>query len=197
MITAILLAAGESRRMGAQNKLLLPYNGKALVRHMIDQLRASDAAEVLIVIGHESDQLFRLLIDESPFLVLNPNYKQGMTTSIQAGVKAASLKAHGYMICLSDLPLITPAEYNQLIRTFEEKYQIDPKLILQPSLNDKRGNPVIFSSFYRRQILQHPHLEGCKHIIQQNHKHLQTLPVQSDHFFRDMDTPDDYQTIIS
>ena len=197
MITAILLAAGESRRMGVQNKLLLPYKGKALVRHMLDQLQASDAAEVLIVIGHESDQLFRLLADESPNLVLNPDYKQGMTTSIQAGVKAASFKARGYMVCLSDLPLITTAEYNQLILTFEDKHQTDPKLILQPSLNGKRGNPVIFSSSYRQQILQHPHMEGCKHIIQQNHDHLQTLPVQSDHFFRDMDTPEDYQDIIS
>ena len=162
MISAILLAAGESKRMGTQNKLLLPFKGKPLVRHIIGQLTQSGADEVLIVIGHESDQLFRLLVDYSPGLVLNPYYKKGMTSSIQAGVKAASHKAQGFMICLSDLPLITAEEYQQLINAFEEKYRTDPKIILQPALDGTRGNPVIFSSFYRQQILRHQYPEGLQ-----------------------------------
>ena len=197
MISAILLAAGESKRMGAQNKLLLPFQSKPLVVHMIEQLKQSDASEVLIVLGHQADELFRLLVDYSPYLVLNPDFQKGMTTSIQAGVSAASHKANGYMICLSDLPLITTAAYNQLIQTFEEKHKTNPELILQPERAGKRGNPVIFSAHYRSQILQHPHMEGCKQIIQANPQHLRTLPVQSDHFFRDMDTPGDYKELFS
>ena len=93
MISAVILAAGESRRMGKQNKLLLRVGGEAMLVKLVKVVCASDASQILIVIGHEAEQIRQELYDLPINFVYNPNFSKGMTTSIKSGIKFLSLKS--------------------------------------------------------------------------------------------------------
>ena len=102
MISAVILAAGESRRMGKQNKLLLPIGGEALLVKLVASVCASDVGQVLVVIGHEAEKIRRELNEFPLNFVYNPNFREGMTTSIKYGVKEVSHECDGLLICLGD-----------------------------------------------------------------------------------------------
>ncbi|MDX2250326.1 MAG: nucleotidyltransferase family protein [Bacteroidia bacterium] len=192
MISAILLAAGMSRRMGAENKLLLPFRGKPLVAHIIEEILASQPGEIIVVTGHEAEEINFLLKDKPVKIVYNEKYSEGMTTSIQAGVRNANETSEGYMICLSDQPLITAAEYRLIVDAFLREKRTDEKTIQVPIFEGKRGNPVIFSFVYRAIILEHKRMEGCREIISGNPSHVHYLSVENSHILTDIDTPEDY-----
>ena len=115
MISAVILAAGESRRMGKQNKLLLPVGGEAMLVKLATSVCASDVGQVLVVIGHEAEKIRRELNEFSLNFVYNPNFSEGMTTSIKYGVKVVSHECDGLLICLGDMPFINTSEINKLI----------------------------------------------------------------------------------
>jgi len=120
-----------------------------------------------------------------------------MTTSIHVGVKAASSQTDGYMICLSDLPLIEPCELNHLIKAFEKAINENDKLIVIPIFEGQRGNPVIFSIYYKTDILDHRGMMGCKGIVKQNPDQVLEIEMDTDHVLRDIDVVEDYERIIS
>ena len=114
MISAIILAAGESKRMGTENKLLLPIEGEALIRRFVKSVCLSEAENILVVLGHQSDKIKEVLIDQPVDFVYNPLYMSGMITSIKAGIGASSINSKGYMICLSDMPFVRTVDLNVL-----------------------------------------------------------------------------------
>lgn len=190
-VSAIILAAGLSRRMGEENKLFLSIKGKPMVEWVIENVSKSIADEVVLVASELSmDQLTKWQSDRIQ-LVENLEYKQGMTSSIQAGVNAATGDA--YMICLSDQPLIKTETYDLLIQTFQEAAIQDPSAIVLPFFKDKKGNPVIFSAQYRTEILNHVAPEGCKEIVQANRKHLRKVDTTDAGILMDIDTQEDYK----
>ena len=191
-VSAIVLAAGLSRRMGKENKMGLIYKGKPIVQHVIDQLQISSAYETIIVTSEVSQGLFP---DQE--VLLNELYKTGMTSSIQAGVRAASEQSDGYMICLGDQPLIRPQDYDQIIQAFDESLKNDPETITLPSFEGKKGNPVIFSCRYKNAILNHQQPEGCKEIVQRNKKHVVFTALDAPAILQDVDLPEDYQSLIN
>ena len=191
MITAIVLAAGESRRMGRVNKLLLPFGETTLIERVVGAVGQSEGGEVIVVLGHEADRVRAALDRHSVTFVENDRYREGMTTSIHTGVRAASADASGFMICLSDLPLIEPEELNQLIAAFTGD---DERRIVVPTFEGRRGNPVLFSAFYKSKILEHPG-PGCKGIVEENPHHVLEVAMPTDHVLRDVDTMDAYQQL--
>ncbi len=191
-VSAIVLAAGLSRRMGKDNKMELLFQGKPIVYHVIDQLSASHAFEIIIVTSEVSSALF-----PDRTVVLNKHYKTGMTSSIQAGVKAASFQSDGYMICLGDQPLVTTTDYNQIIQSFGEHVKNDSASIVLPTYNNQKGNPVVFSSTYKNIILNHNVPEGCKEIVVNHEQHVERVRLNTDGILRDIDTPADYEQIKS
>lgn len=195
MITAILLAAGSSRRMGKENKLTLAFKGKPMIAHMVDEILASQPDELIVVTGYESSEISAWLKDKQVKIVFNPHHLKGMTTSIQAGVMAAHEHSSGFMICLGDQPLILAKEYNLLINHFLEEKSFNTRQILVPVFEGKRGNPVIFSSFYRNEILQHQQMEGCREIILRNQPYVRPITVETPHILKDIDTPEDYDQL--
>ena len=197
MVSAILLAAGESKRMGEQDKLFLKYKGNWIVNHVMQNLWASNQSELVIVMNNNDNGLLNGERSEEIQVVINPDYKKGMTTSIQAGVKAASDKASGYMICLADQPLMKKEDYNEIMERFELLVKHDPKTIIVPFYLGVKGNPVIFSSAYRDDILTHQEMEGCKDIIRSNKQHIYRLDMTNDHILKDVDTPEDYEGLVS
>ena len=196
-VSAIVLAAGESRRMGAKNKLLLPYKGKAVIAHVVEAILASDVHQVHVVVGHEQDRVRTALQGYSVSFVENPDYAQGMGTSIRAGVRHAKEDVAGYMICLSDLPLITADEYSHLADAFLTQYKENAHSITVPRFEGQRGNPVTLSSVYRPAMLSHQGIMGCRGIVKQHPEHVAFVEMSTDNVLRDVDTPEAYQGLLS
>ena len=195
MLIIILLSAGLSRRMGAANKLLLPFQGKTMLETTLDQLFQVRNAEIVVVLGHEAERIRPLLENYKVKVIFNPNFENGMTSSIQAGVNAASEQSAGFMICLSDMPLIQAVDYQYLVDVFLDKIQSEPRVIVQPIFEGKPGNPVIFSNIYKPDILALDFPEGCKPIVQANRAYVQQVNINTDAVLRDADTEDDFEQL--
>lgn len=195
-ITAIVLAAGLSSRMGAQNKLLLPFGGATILEATLEQLAAAGPGEILVVTGHEQERVHELLKNKPYRLVENPDYRQGMSSSIKAGVAAARPDAAGFMICLADMPLIRAAEYNLLAESLVSALKTDPDAIIQPRFGEQAGNPVLFSARYRAALLALEYPEGARPVVQANRKHIVPVQMPTEAVLRDADTPEAYQTLL-
>ncbi|MDW3194105.1 MAG: nucleotidyltransferase family protein [Cytophagales bacterium] len=191
-VSAIVLAAGLSRRMGMENKMGLMYQGKPIVHHVIDQLTKSTVFETIIVTSEVSQDLF-----PNHDIILNEHYQTGMTSSIQAGVRAASAHTEGYMICLGDQPLIQTEDYDHIVNAFSENFRDNPSSIIAPTYGGKKGNPVVFPFTFKEVILNHEEPEGCKSIIQSNKQHVHAIEMSTNHVLQDIDTPTDYKQISS
>jgi len=188
-VSAIVLAAGASERLGSRNKLLLDYGGKPMVAHTVETVLATGVDDVVVVVGHEADRVRAVLSGYPVTFARNDRYMEGMTTSIHAGVLAARQDAVGYMICLADLPLIEASEFEQLIRAFLRALESDERSIVVPFHDGRRGNPVIFSAHYRASILAHEGLTGCRGLIKQNRDRVVEVEMKTDHVVVDIDTP--------
>jgi molybdenum cofactor cytidylyltransferase len=195
MLTAIVLAAGMSRRMEGENKLLLSFGDKTMLETTLDQILASGVGEAVVVTGHEAGRVQEVLKNQPVKIAFNPDFSTGMTTSIQAGIRAASSETQGFMICLSDMPLIDSAIYRQLAEVFFEKIKTEQRVIVQPVFENTPGNPVIFSAVFRNEILALEHPEGCKPVVQANREFVVRVPVSSDSILRDADTLADFQDV--
>lgn len=193
MLSVIIVAAGASSRMGEKNKLLLTYKNKTVLAHVVENIAAAGLTEIIVVTGFEATDIRESIVNTPVHFVHNPDYKKGMTTSIQQGVFAAT--GSGYMICLADLVLITPDEYAYIAQKFREQINHDSKCICLPVYMGVKGNPVIFSSYYRQAILRHADMEGCKGIVQVNKEHLHLIPMGTSHVLQDIDTPPDYESL--
>lgn len=194
MISAVILAAGESRRMGTQNKLLLQIGSEVLIRKFVKSVCASAADAVLVVLGHEAEKIKAVLQDQTLRFVENTCYEKGMTTSIQSGVNAASMESVGLMICLADLPFAETSDFNRLIQAFTDFRRTESSLIIVPVFQGQRGNPVLFSAEFRDKLLAH-NGEGCKGIVSKYPQSVREVSMENDNLLRDIDTPEDYKLV--
>ncbi len=189
MISAIVLAAGNSVRMGKQNKLLLPYGNTTIIGQVVDQLLHSRAGEVVVVLGHEQNKIKAALATQPVKLVFNSRHQTGMTSSIQAGVAAASPRARGYLICLGDMPALTAADYNAIMAGAGAKPEIRV-----PVFQGQKGNPAFFSKHFKEAILAHKQPEGCRDLVQQHADKVVKVTVAHGRILSDIDTPEDYRS---
>ena len=193
MLSAIVLAAGSSKRMNGINKLILPYKNKTIISTVVTNILAAGIEEVIVVVGYEAEKVKEALENLPVIIINNPDHEKGLTTSIQQGVSCA--KGNGYMICLSDMVLITPEEYIFLKSSFEKQWLMNAACICVPRYKNEKGNPVIFSSWYKRVILEHGEMEGCKEIVQSNRNNISWVDMQSTHILEDIDYPGDYDKL--
>ncbi len=190
-ISAILLAAGESRRMGEVNKLEMDVDGVPLLRRTANILFASQLQELLVVIGYQSDKVRLLLEGLAVKIVLNDIYYEGQMTSVHKGLESLSRPCDGVMICLSDQPLLQSTDINILIDAFGKHNQ---ETILIPTYQGKRGNPIILAHKHKEAILNGQHNLGCTHLIENNPDMVTTIAMDTNHVVVDLDTPQDYAT---
>lgn len=190
MLSAILLAAGSSRRMGTENKLLLPWQGEPIVAVTAKRLLAAGLKEIILVTGYQAADITAAVSHLPLQIVHNPLFEEGMTSSIQTGIRAAH--GQGYMIALSDMVLLTTSEYQQIATAWETQYKTDDHCIGIPIYQNQKGNPVIFPWALRQDILEHIEKEGCKAIVQRNPAHQFHIPMPTDHILQDIDRPEDY-----
>ncbi|MEJ2688293.1 MAG: nucleotidyltransferase family protein [Gammaproteobacteria bacterium] len=188
-VCALLLAAGESRRMGAANKLTLDVNGEPLVRRTARTLLASGIAEVVAVLGHEAETIAPLLADLPVKQVTNAGYAHGQMTSVHRGMAALDTPADGVMVALADQALLTVADVNALIDAFQD---IEEGRVLVPVHQGRRGNPIILSFRHREAILAGAPNLGCRRLLERHPELVTPVEMASDHVVFDLDTPEDY-----
>lgn len=191
-VSAIILAAGLSRRMG-ENKLLLEYKGKIIIDWVIEHVKNSIADDVFVVSSELTIDHLRKWENEGVAIIENKRYQSGMTSSIQAGLKAS--ESDGYMICLGDQPLIKPDTYSEIITKFKETYESNKKVIEIPCYGGERGNPVIFSSLYKDQIMIHSEPDGCRAIVQRYSNEIDKVDLFDPTILIDIDTKMDYEKL--
>jgi molybdenum cofactor cytidylyltransferase len=187
MVSAILLAAGESKRMG-QPKLLLPFGKYTILEQTIDNLLASKIGEVIVVLGYKAQEMIRAIADRPVKIVVNPSYQQGMSTSIIAGLNLVDAKAKRLMIVLADQPLVDSQTFDRLI----DKSLACDKGIIIPIYGAKRGNPVILSTKYREELLRLRGDVGARWIIKQHYDNILEVAVDCDSINVDIDIMGDY-----
>lgn len=195
-LTAIVLAAGASKRMDSGNKLLLDYRGKPLVAHVVETILAAGLEEVVVVLGYEAERVRSVLGGYPVTFAENPRYHEGMSTSIHAGVRAASPESAGFMVCLADLPLIESSELEKLVRAFNTAGAQDDRHIIVPYHRGERGNPVIFPAHYKSEILAQRGLMGCRGLTEQHRDHVIAVEMDTDHILTDVDTSDAYEALL-
>ena len=141
-IAAVVLAAGRSTRMGGTNKLVAEIGGKPLVRIAAEQALASRAQPVIVVTGHQRERVEKALVGLPVRIVHNPDFADGLGTSLKAGIAAVPAEADGVVVCLGDMPQVDAALIDRLIAAFNPE---QGALAVMPTFNGKRGNPVLWS----------------------------------------------------
>ena len=194
MFSAVVLAAGMSTRMG-QNKLLLRFRDQALIVRAVDTLLASKIDEVIVVLGHEIEKARAELKGKPVRLAQNPDYRDGLSTSVRTGVEAVSPQADGIMIYLADQPLLEPADINQIAAALTDAKKVN-KSIVVPFFEGERGNPVVLDASLRVAILGIVGDVGCKGVIKRYPEKVYILDMENDHVVRDVDDIQAYERLV-
>lgn len=141
-VAAVIMAAGLSTRMAGRNKLLMDVNGWPMIVRVASAVFSSSARPVILVTGHEAERVRAAVGDGSARIVHNPDYRQGMSTSVRAGLAAVPPESEGAVICLGDMPEVTAAHIDRLIQAFDPARG---RAICVPTYKGQRGNPVLWA----------------------------------------------------
>ena len=186
-VSAILLGAGESKRMG-QDKLSLPWGKKTVFEQCLRNLLRSDVEELVVVLSHRIGQMGNKWRDPKIKTVKNPDSGTGMSSSIRRGLEALDPSSQGILIALGDQPFIRTRTINVLIRAFVH----GRRTIVIPSFRGMRGHPVIFHRRYVKQLLNLRGDAGGRSIIEKYPEEVGLVRVRSEGVTKDIDTWDDY-----
>lgn len=192
-IAALVLAAGSSKRMGKDNKLLADINGTPLVRRTVESLKASNAATVTVVTGHEADDVTAILANvEGLSFVHNAEHNGGLSTSLKAGLAALPATSDGVVVCLGDMPLVTPNMLNALIRAFDP---VEGRSICVPVYGRKRGNPILWSQEFLGAMLGLTGDTGARSLLEEHADQVYEVMMANDGVLFDVDTPEQLQRL--
>jgi len=187
-VSAILLGAGESKRMGA-DKLSLPWGEKTVLKQCLEVLLRSSVKEVVLVLSDQTKWM------EGPFrggrvkVTMNPRYREGMSTSIRRGIQAIDPDTQGILIALGDQPLLKTRTINALIRAFGQS----KGSIVLPSYRGKRGHPVLFDRCHEKELLSLRGDVGGKSIVERHAGTVFEVRTESKAVVMDIDTWKDYE----
>ena len=189
MISAIVLAAGQSRRMGSDNKLIKKYNKKYLINHIIDTLIKSKVNKIIVVLGFQKSKVRKTTVKNKKInFVFNKNYKSGMASSIKTGLKRISKRSIGFLIVQADMPLIS----KKIVNTLCYAVRNSNKEIVAPIYKRKMGNPIGFKRSMTRILNKTSGDSGAKKIILRNKKKLGLIKINSKSIFKDFNTKRDF-----
>ena len=191
-ITAILLAAGESSRMG-QSKPLLPWGDLPLIQYQVKSLAKAGASPIVVVLGHNSTEIAPYVVN-SPTLqtVINPNYAEGKTTSIRLGASQVRDDVDGILLLAVDQP--RPSE---LVGQVIEEHLRSAALITHPTYNGRGGHPIIFAGSLKSELLAiTEEQQGIREVVGRHQESIRTVAVDSPIARVDLNTMDDYESAL-
>lgn len=173
-------------------KQLLPFGESTIVETVVDSMLGAKFDEVIVVVGHCAAEIQEKLRTRPVRIVLNPNYREGMLTSAQAGIKALE-RSEAFALMLVDQPFITTALINQVV----DAYVQTDKGIALPSYNYRRGHPVVFHQRYACEILAlASESGGVRMLFKIYNNDIHYVPVDTDRVLRDIDYPEDYKRAL-
>ncbi|MGO8987559.1 MAG: molybdenum cofactor cytidylyltransferase [bacterium] len=188
MISAILLGAGKSKRMGV-DKLSLPWGRKTVLEHCFETLLRSEVQELVIVLGVRKKGAKNRFCSRKARAVINPYSYRGMSTSIRRGLMALRSKSDGILIALGDQPFLKTPTINVLIHAFQK----GKGGIIVPSFQGRQGHPVIFHRRYRKELLNLEGDVGGRPIMERHPQDVRAIRVKSIGVVKDVDTWQDYK----
>lgn len=191
MIAAIILAAGQSSRMG-QHKLLLPLLGKPLLLHAVENATAAGCAEVLVVVGYRAEAVRQVLSNQPVRIIENPDYAQGQSTSMRVGIAALAPQIEAVIILLGDQPLVSPLILQRLMQTWRDT----ARPIVAPYYAGQRGNPVLFARALFPELLSVTGDQGGREILQRHAAEVEPVHIAEADAGQDLDTWQEYQTLL-
>lgn len=193
MIGAVVLAAGESTRMGTQ-KLFLPYAGSTIIEHITDQVLESGAGTCLIVTGHEPDRVMHRLRGRTVVFAHNTNYREGMLTSVRAGLTAAAADGswQAALIVLGDQPSITAATIDRLL----EEHIKNPDRVLVPVFEGRRGHPILVPMRFHTEVMNRFDDTGLRGLLRAHPEAVTGVSIDTPAILEDIDYPEDYQRAL-
>jgi molybdenum cofactor cytidylyltransferase len=186
-IGAVLLAAGQSRRMGGPNKLLAEIDGTPMVAHVARRLLASKARPVVAVLGNQAEEVDAALGKLPVERVHNPEFADGLSTSLKRGTSALPADLDGALICLGDMPLISGRHIDRLIAAFNP---LEGRAIIVPTRRGKRGNPVLWAKRFFPEMAELAGDVGAKHLIGEHAELVAEVEMDDDAILVDIDTPE-------
>ncbi len=185
---ALVLAAGRSQRMAPHNKLLLTDDaGTTLIARTVDQVLTSRARRVHVVVGHQEAAVRAALAGRDVTFVQAPDYADGLSASLRAGIAALPPDSDAALVCLGDMPLVSTAEIDRLFDHFAPD---EGRAIILPTRHGKRGNPVLWARRFYPQITAVTGDVGARHLIAEHAESVVEVEMETDAVLRDFDTPD-------
>jgi molybdenum cofactor cytidylyltransferase len=191
-VAAVVLAAGRSTRMGAINKLIAEIGGKPLVRIAVEQALASHASPVIVVTGHERERVEAALAGLPVRFVNNPDYAEGLGTSLKAGIAAVPAEADGVVVCLGDMPQVDRRLIDRLIAAFDPERGA---LVVVPTFDGRRGNPVVWARRFFHDLMGITGDIGARHLIGSYAEAVVEVPVAGEAALTDIDTPESFSAV--
>jgi molybdenum cofactor cytidylyltransferase len=190
-VVGIILAAGEGSRMG-RTKQLLPFRGKTVLECVVNSALASSLHRVIVVLGHQADEIEPVLDKSNVTIVRNSRYDRGQSTSLIAGLRALDAESEAALFLLADQPLITPEIINLILAA----YAAAPCPIVLPVFAGRRGNPVLFSreTFPRIGTLNEDC--GARPLFDEYAERILRVSVADPAILLDMDTEEDYRSLL-
>jgi molybdenum cofactor cytidylyltransferase len=187
-LAAVVLAAGESRRMG-RPKQLLPFGDRTILECVVDTLLTAGVGEVIVVLGHLADRVQAVLGDRPVRVVENTSYRQGMLSSVKCGMRAVGAGCDAVLFALGDQPHIAASVVCELIG----HYRQGEAGIVIPRYGSKKGHPILLNvPRYREAILNLPEDVGLNALIQAHTDDVDLVDMATEDIIRDIDHPEDY-----
>ena len=190
MISAILLAAGQSKRMDGENKLTKEIKGIPLIKLSVKNILASSVDELIIVLGYQKE-IIEKLIDKNEKIkfVFNKDFESGMATSIKAGLNHLSKKTEAFFICLGDMPMVSHDIYDQLVKSKNNKE------VIVPTYKGQQGNPVLFNKSMKEKVIDISGDIGAKKILKLNKDKILNLEIDDQSIVKGFNTQGDFSSL--
>ena len=186
MISAIVLAAGKSERMG-RPKALLEFRGRTFLENILDAISRSSIAHTSIVVGHHRHEIENALRGFS--MVFNPDYEKGMVTSLQTGIRSLPPDSIGAFLFLVDHPVVEAETIESIIPNAARDR------IVQPTFRGRRGHPVFLGKDILNEILRLPSSQGADVVVRRDPGRIIEIPVNAPGILIDVDTPEEYEKL--
>lgn len=186
-IIAIILAAGESKRMN-KPKMLLPFKGKTIIETVIDNVMASEVDGSIVVVGADKEAVLEVISGLAAIHVNNDNYREGMLSSVKCGFRAMPDDIEAVIVFQGDQPMISSSVVNTIIFA----YRKSRKGIIIPVYDGKRGHPILIDGKYRDEVINLNADEGLRSLSVKNCDDVLEVSVNEPEILRDIDTIEDY-----
>jgi molybdenum cofactor cytidylyltransferase len=192
-IAAVVLAAGRSRRMAPHNKLLVAdRTGKTMIARVVDNVLSSNARPLLVVTGHQSEQIQHILGGRPVRYVHAADYAEGLSASLKAGIAAIPAECSAALVCLGDMPLVTGRMIDRLLSAYDPD---EGRLIVLPTFRGKQGNPMLWDRRFFPEILQISGDSGARFLLGKHIEVVAEVEMADDAVLRDFDTTDSLNTL--